>query len=38
MLQILDFMLNDSDAEDTGTPNAIDIVSNGFKIRTNEGQ
>jgi hypothetical protein len=23
-----------SDAEDTGTPNAIDLVSNGFKIRT----
>jgi len=27
-----------SDAENTGTPNEIDIVSNGFKIRTSEGQ
>jgi hypothetical protein len=27
-----------SDAEDTGATNAIDIVSNGFKIRTSEGQ
>jgi len=27
-----------ADAESTGTTNAIDIVSNGFKIRTSEGQ
>jgi hypothetical protein len=27
-----------SDAESTGTTNAIDIVSNGFKIRTSENQ
>ena len=27
-----------SDAENTGTPNEIDLVSNGFKIRTSESQ